>query len=188
MRLLLLLPLLAGAFGPPKGKIWMATLQTTLGDVRCMLWHDRAPETVRNFVELARGKRAWTDPRTGQPTKRPLYDGTVFHRVIPQFMIQGGDPAGDGTGGPGYTFPDEGGATNTFTRAGRLAMANRGPDTNGSQFFVTDAPTPHLDGKHTVFGDCVDLDVVSRIANTPRDEMDRPLTPVVLEKVTIKVK
>ena len=143
--------------------------------------------TVRNFVELAQGKREWTDPATGQPTRRPLYNNTVFHRVIPDFMIQGGDPLGDGTGGPGYEFADEGGERNTFNRSGLLAMANRGPNTNGSQFFITDAPTPHLNGKHTVFGDCGNPEVIHRIAEVERDAQDKPVTPVTLEKVIISV-
>ncbi|MFN7143617.1 MAG: peptidylprolyl isomerase [Myxococcota bacterium] len=187
VSLLLAAPVAARPWGPPPNKAFIATFRTSLGDVRCVLRHEQAPQTVRNFVELAQGKRAWTDPKTGKPTKRPLYAGTIFHRVIPGFMIQGGDPLGDGTGGPGYTFADEGGDRNRFERGGVLAMANRGPDTNGSQFFVTDAPAPHLNGRHTVFGDCGNPEVVSRIANTPRDETDRPTTPVVLERVVISV-
>jgi peptidyl-prolyl cis-trans isomerase A (cyclophilin A) len=187
---LLAIPSVARAakpWGPPKGKAFIATLRTSEGDVRCILRHEHAPETVRNFVELAQGKRAWIDPRTGEPSRKPLYSGTVFHRVIPDFMIQGGDPLGDGTGGPGYTFPDEGGARNTFARSGLLAMANRGPDTNGSQFFLTDAPAPHLDGLHTVFGDCGNPEVIRRIARVEPDAGDRPVTPVVLERVVISV-
>jgi peptidyl-prolyl cis-trans isomerase A (cyclophilin A) len=174
-------------WGPPPNKVFIATFQTSLGDMRCILRHEQAPETVRNFVELAQGKRAWIDPASGKATRRPLYSKTTFHRVIPQFMIQGGDPLGDGTGGPGYTFADEGGEKNTFARSGVLAMANRGPDTNGSQFFITDAPVPHLDGRHTVFGDCGNPEVIARIAESPRGEADRPLAPVVLERVVISV-
>ncbi len=190
MRLLLLAIVtsaLARPWGPPPNRVFIATLQTSQGDIRCMLRHEQAPNTVRNFVELAQGKRGWTDPATGKPTKRPLYNGTVFHRVIPDFMIQGGDPAGDGSGGPGYTFPDEGGEKNRFERSGLLAMANRGPDTNGSQFFITGAPTPHLNGKHTVFGDCGNPEVVARIGALPRDAQDHTTPPVVLERVVISV-
>jgi peptidyl-prolyl cis-trans isomerase A (cyclophilin A) len=195
MRALLLLPLLAllvlpaeaRPWGPPANHVFIATFQTSLGEIRCILRHEQAPETVRNFVELARGQRAWADPTTGKPTHRKLYDGTIFHRVIPGFMIQGGDPLGDGTGGPGYTFADEGGERNRFDKSGILAMANRGPDTNGSQFFITDAPAPHLNGLHTAFGDCGNPEVVSRIANTARDANDRPTAPVTLDHVRITV-
>ena len=190
MRLLLLAfvsAALARPWGPPPNRVFIATFQTSMGDIRCILRHEQAPETVRNFVELAQGKRAWLDPATGKPTKRPLYSGTVFHRVIPDFMIQGGDPLADGTGGPGYTFADEGGAANKFERTGLLAMANRGPDTNGSQFFITVGSAPHLNGKHTVFGDCGNPEVVEDIAGVPRDEQDRPATPVVVKRVAISV-
>jgi peptidyl-prolyl cis-trans isomerase A (cyclophilin A) len=190
MRLLLLALVsaaLARPWGPPPGRVFIATFHTSAGSVRCILRHEQAPNTVRNFVELAQGKRGWTDPATNTPTKRPLYNGTIFHRVIPDFMIQGGDPLADGSGGPGYLFPDEALDKGRFERSGLLAMANRGPDTNGSQFFITDAPVPHLNGKHTVFGDCGNPDVISRIADTPRNEMDVPVTPVVLERVVISV-
>lgn len=190
MRLLLLALVsaaLARPWGPPPGRVYIATFQTTLGDVRCILRHEQAPNTVRNFVELAQGKRGWTDPASGKPTKRALYTGTLFHRVIPDFMIQGGDPAGDGSGGPGYTFADEGLDKSRFERSGLLAMANRGPDTNGSQFFITDAPTPHLNNKHTVFGDCGNPEVIERIADAPKGEPDRPAPPIVLERVVISV-
>ncbi len=190
MRLLLLAfasAALARPWGPPPDKVFIATLQTSLGDIRCILRHEQAPTAVRNFVELAQGKRAWVDPATGKTTRRPLYTNTTFHRVIPEFMIQGGDPLGDGTGGPGYTFADEGGDKNRFDRSGVLAMANRGPDTNGSQFFVTDAPAPHLNGRHTVFGDCGNPEVIHKIATVARDGQDRPTTPVVLERVVISV-
>jgi peptidyl-prolyl cis-trans isomerase A (cyclophilin A) len=185
--LLLFLVACARPWGPPPDRVFIATLQTSLGDVRCILRHELAPNTVRNFVELAQGRRAWTDPTSGKPTTRPLYNGTVFHRVIPDFMIQGGDPLGDGTGGPGYTFADEAAEKSNFERSGLLAMANRGPDTNGSQFFLTDAPAPHLNGKHTVFGDCGNPEVIHRIATTPKGEADRPTTPVVLKRVVIGV-
>jgi len=129
-----------------------ATFQTSMGDIVVKLMPQKAPLTVENFVGLAEGTKEWTDPKTGQKVKRPLYDGTVFHRVISQFMIQGGDPLGNGTGGPGYRFGDEIGPDNRFDRPGLLAMANAGPNTNGSQFFITEVPTPHLDRGHTIFG------------------------------------
>ncbi|MDP2304791.1 MAG: peptidylprolyl isomerase [Pseudomonadota bacterium] len=178
---------LARPWGPPPGRVFIATFQTSMGDVRCILRHEQAPNTVRNFVELAQGKRGWTDPVSGKVTRRALYTGTIFHRVIPDFMIQGGDPLGDGSGGPGYTFADEGLDKSRFERSGLLAMANRGPDTNGSQFFITDAPTPHLNGMHTVFGDCGNPEVIKRIANAPHGEQDRPAPPIVLERVVISV-
>ena len=128
-----------------------ATLRTSLGGIEVRLFPNHAPKTVRNFVELAEGGREWTDPRTGKPTTRPLYAGTIFHRVIPNFMIQGGDPLGTGRGGPGYRFADECHPELAFTRPYLLAMANAGPNTNGSQFFVTVAPTKWLTGKHTIF-------------------------------------
>ncbi len=129
-----------------------ATLKTSAGDIVVKLLPEKAPQTVENFVALAEGTREWTDPRSGKPVKAPLYDGTVFHRVIPQFMIQGGDPLGTGTGGPGYRFADEIGPDNRFDGPGKLAMANAGPNTNGSQFFITEVATPHLDRGHTIFG------------------------------------
>jgi peptidyl-prolyl cis-trans isomerase A (cyclophilin A) len=148
---------------------------------------DHAPKTVANFTELATGQRQWTDPRTGQRSTDRLYDGTVFHRVIPDFMIQGGDPLGRGTGGPGYTFEDEvpaGGPA--FDRPGLLAMANSGPSTNGSQFFVTVVPTAWLTGKHTIFGEVTEgMDVVNAISTTPTDAGDRPLEPVQLLRVDV---
>jgi peptidyl-prolyl cis-trans isomerase A (cyclophilin A) len=142
-----------------------ATFKTSMGDIVVKLLPEKAPKTVENFVGLAEGTREWTDPRSGQKQKTPLYDGTVFHRVIPQFMIQGGDPLGTGTGGPGYKFADEIGPDNKFSKAGLLAMANAGPNTNGSQFFITEVPTPHLDRGHTIFGEVVKGgDLVARIA------------------------
>jgi peptidyl-prolyl cis-trans isomerase A (cyclophilin A) len=148
---------------------------------------DNAPETVANFIALATGAKEWRDPRDGENKNEPLYSGTVFHRVIPDFMIQGGDPEGTGRGGPGYKFADEcppGGPS--FDKVGVLAMANAGPNTNGSQFFVTVAPTQWLTGKHTIFGEVTDgMDVVSAIATTPTDGHDRPLEEVVLERVEI---
>jgi peptidyl-prolyl cis-trans isomerase A (cyclophilin A) len=132
-----------------------ATFQTSAGDIVVKLLPEKAPKTVENFLGLAEGTREWTDPRTRQAVKKPLYDGTVFHRVIPDFMIQGGDPLGTGTGGPGYKFADEIGPDNKFDRPGLLAMANAGPNTNGSQFFITEVPTPHLNRGHTIFGEVV---------------------------------
>jgi peptidyl-prolyl cis-trans isomerase A (cyclophilin A) len=142
-----------------------ATFKTSLGEIVVKLLPDKAPKTVENFVGLAEGTKEWTDPRSGQKVKKPLYDGTVFHRVIPDFMIQGGDPLGTGTGGPGYRFADEIGPDNRFSRPGLLAMANAGPNTNGSQFFITEVPTPHLDHGHTIFGEVVKGgDLVPKIA------------------------
>jgi peptidyl-prolyl cis-trans isomerase A (cyclophilin A) len=163
-----------------------AVIDTSLGTIRCALWPEKAPLTVTNFVQLAEGTREWTDPRTGEKKKVPLYDGTIFHRVIPKFMIQGGDPMGDGRGGPGYTFADETENGLSFDRPGLLAMANSGPDTNGSQFFITDRDTPtHLNGKHTIFGACQDAAVVETIATTPAARGNRPVTDVVMRKVSI---
>ena len=166
-----------------------ATLKTNHGDVRVRLFPDHAPKTVRNFIELAEGTREWVDPRTGQKTTTPLYNGTIFHRVISGFMIQGGDPVGTGTGGPGYRFGDEFHPELRFDRPYLLAMANAGPSTNGSQFFITVAPTPWLDRKHTIFGEVADADsraVVDRIAAVPTKAHDRPVDDVVLESVAIE--
>ncbi len=132
-----------------------ATFKTSMGDIVVKLLPEKAPKTVENFLGLAEGTREWKDPKSGQTVKKPLYDGTVFHRVIPQFMIQGGDPLGTGTGGPGYKFADEIGPDNKFSKPGLLAMANAGPNTNGSQFFITEVPTPWLDRGHTIFGEVV---------------------------------
>jgi len=163
-----------------------ATLRTSQGTVQVRLFPDHAPKTVRNFVELAEGSREWTDPRTRQATTGKLYDGTVFHRVIPRFMIQGGDPLGTGTGGPGYKFADEIHPDLRFDRPYLLAMANAGPGTNGSQFFITTVPTPHLNGKHTIFGEVIDgADVVERISQV-QTRNDRPVQDVVLESVSIE--
>jgi peptidyl-prolyl cis-trans isomerase A (cyclophilin A) len=164
-----------------------ATLQTSHGTIKARLFPDHAPKTVRNFVELAEGSREWTDPRTGRPAGRRLYDGTIFHRVIANFMIQGGDPLGDGTGGPGYTFPDEFHPDLSFSRPYLLAMANAGPSTNGSQFFITTVPTPWLTGKHTIFGEVIEgRDVVDQISHTKTGRGDSPLSQVVLESVRIE--
>ena len=166
-----------------------ATLQTNAGPIRIQLFPDYAPKTVRNFVELARGEREWVDPRTGRKTTARLYDGTVFHRVIPGFMIQGGDPLGTGTGGPGYRFADEFHPELAFDRPYLLAMANAGPSTNGSQFFITVAPTPHLNRRHTIFGEVASApgrETVDRISSVPTGAMDRPVDDVVIESVRIE--
>ena len=169
-----------------KGPVY-AILSTSMGDIVVQLHEDRAPKTVANFIGLATGTKEWTDPKTGEKTNRPLYNGTIFHRVIPNFMIQGGDPLGKGTGGPGYRFEDEFNPELKHSKGGIMSMANAGPNTNGSQFFITVAATPWLDGKHSVFGEVVKgQDVVNAIANTPRDFADRPAKEVVLKEVTIK--
>lgn len=163
-----------------------ATFETSMGDIHCTLFPDKAPMTVANFEGLATGKKQWTNPKTGQKeTGKPLYDGTIFHRVIPDFMIQGGDPLGTGTGDPGYKFKDEFTDDLKFDVPGRLAMANSGPNTNGSQFFITEVPTPHLNHHHTIFGQCEDLDLIKRIARVPVGRNDKPVTPVVIKHVVI---
>ncbi len=177
----------ADDFGLAPGQALHARFVTTAGSFSCRLAHEDAPVAVRAFVDLARGARAWRDPRTGQPTNRPLYDGTIFHRVIPGFMIQGGDPTGTGTGGPGFTLADENVSLSRFNGAGVLALATRGPNSGGSQFFITDGAAHHLDGRYTVLGACSDLHVVTRIAEAPRGERDRPVRPVVLNRVEITV-
>jgi len=165
-----------------------AIFDTSEGSIVCRLFEKEAPKTVANFVELAEGKREWTHPVSRKKSKDRLYDGTIFHRVIPEFMIQGGDPAGTGTGGPGYQFEDETkGSPHKFDKPGKLAMANAGPNTNGSQFFITDVPTTWLTGKHTIFGEVVEgQDVVNKITALPRGRNDRPNKDVVLKKVTIE--
>src|SRR6201995_2327067 len=166
-----------------------ATLQTSKGDIRIHLFPNYAPKTVANFVGLSDGSQAWTDPQTRQKVEgRPLYVGTIFHRVIDGFMIQGGDPLGSGRGGPGYEFKDEFHPELSFDRPYLLAMANAGPGTNGSQFFITVGQTPHLNRRHTIFGEVVDADsqkVVDAIATTDTDHGDRPTEPVVIESITI---
>jgi peptidyl-prolyl cis-trans isomerase A (cyclophilin A) len=163
-----------------------ATLHTNHGRIVAELFPGHAPKTVRNFVELAEGAREWTDPRTGQRTSRRLYDGTVFHRVIPNFMIQGGDPLGTGTGGPGYRFADEFHPDLSFADPYLLAMANAGPGTNGSQFFITTVPTPWLNRKHTIFGRVTEgSEVVDAISQVQTGRGDRPRADVVLESVEI---
>lgn len=167
-------------------------MHTNHGDIRLTLFPDLAPNTVKNFVDLARGQREWTDPETGQKTTRPLYDGTIFHRIIKDFMIQGGDPLGRGTGGPGYKFNDEISPEVNFNEPYVLAMANAGiqmgKGTNGSQFFITAVPTPWLFGKHTIFGVVADDDskkVVDEIINVPTGANDKPVEDVVLESLEI---
>ncbi len=166
----------------------VATFKTTLGTITVQLFKDKAPKTVENFVGLATGSKEWTDPKSGEKkTGVSLYNGTVFHRVIPNFMIQGGDPLGKGIGGPGYKFADETKPTDNFDKPGILAMANSGPNTNGSQFFITVKATPWLNGNHTIFGEVTSgMDVVDAIANAERDGMDRPRKEIKLESITIE--
>lgn len=165
-----------------------ATFVTTQGTFKVKLFPEHAPITVANFTDLATGKREWKDPRDNQRKSDPLYNGTIFHRVIAGFMIQGGDPAGTGMGGPGYRFEDEcppGGPK--FDRAGILAMANAGPGTNGSQFFVTLGPTPHLNNKHTIFGEVTEgMDVVEAIGTVATGRQDRPEEDVIIERIEIE--
>jgi len=166
-----------------------AIFDTTAGKLTCKLFEKETPITVANFIGLATGTKDWKNPVSGATKHNtPLYDGTIFHRVIPNFMIQGGDPAGNGSGDPGYKFKDEIVSTLTFDRPGRLAMANSGPNTNGSQFFITDVATPHLNGKHTIFGQCDEASIeivkqIARMARDPRD--DKPFRPVKINHITI---
>jgi peptidyl-prolyl cis-trans isomerase A (cyclophilin A) len=163
-------------------------MDTSMGRITCQFFQKEAPKTVANFIALAEGTKDWTDPQTHQKIhNKSLYNGTIFHRVIPDFMIQGGDPIGTGTGDPGYTFEDEFNPDLNFDVPGRLAMANSGPNTNGSQFFITEMPTEHLNQKHTIFGQCDEpsINVVKAIARVQRDDNDKPVTPVILQKVTI---
>ncbi len=172
-----------------EGKDLYATLETSEGTIVVKLFSKDAPKAVANFVGLASGQKEWKDPANLQMTTRPLYDGTVFHRVIPNFMIQGGDPLGKGIGGPGYAFEDEFQSGRTFDKPGILAMANRGPGTNGSQFFITVAATPWLNNHHTIFGETVKgYDVVEKISKVPTVGANAPVTPVVIKKVTISDK
>ncbi|MFJ3335451.1 peptidylprolyl isomerase [Streptomyces sp. NPDC086766] len=169
-----------------------ATLKTNHGDIDVRLLPNHAPKTVRNFVELATGEREWTHPATGEKTTAKLYDGTVFHRVISGFMIQGGDPLGNGTGGPGYQFADEFHPDLSFDRPYLLAMANAGPGTNGSQFFITVSPTAWLNRKHTIFGEVTDtasqkvVDAIAAARTNPRT--DRPVDDVVIETVVVETR
>jgi peptidyl-prolyl cis-trans isomerase A (cyclophilin A) len=162
-----------------------AVFETSMGNITCTLFQDKAPVTVANFIGLATGTKDWTNPASHvKKHNTPLFDGTIFHRVIPNFMIQGGDPAGTGSGDIGYTFKDEFDPSLKFDRAGRLAMANSGPNTNGSQFFITEVPTPHLNNRHTIFGQCEPVSLVSKIARVPTAG-DKPLKPIRITHVQI---
>jgi peptidyl-prolyl cis-trans isomerase A (cyclophilin A) len=165
-----------------------AVFNTSEGTIVCRLFEKDAPKTVQNFTELAEGKREWRHPKTGKKTSDRLYDGTIFHRVIPNFMVQGGDPMGTGMGGPGYQFEDETRSSpQRFDKAGKLAMANAGPNTNGSQFFITVAPTEWLTGRHTIFGEVVEgQDVADKIANVPRGRQDRPNKDVIVQSIVVE--
>ena len=165
-----------------------ATIETNQGTIVCKLFDKDAPKTVANFTELAEGKREWKDSVSGKKGPGPLYNGTIFHRVIPDFMIQGGDPSGTGMGGPGYKFEDETkGSPHKFDKPGKLAMANAGPGTNGSQFFITVGATPWLTGNHTIFGEVVEgYDVVEKISKVARNRQDKPNSDVTVNSVTIE--
>jgi peptidyl-prolyl cis-trans isomerase A (cyclophilin A) len=168
------------------GKPLYAVLHTSMGDVTVKLFSADAPVTVANFVGLATGEKEWVDPKSGEKSKKPLYSGTIFHRVIPHFMVQGGDPTGTGRGAPGYRFEDEFKSGRKFDKTGILAMANAGPGTNGSQFFITVAATPWLNNHHTIFGEVISgYDVVEKIVNVPRNPEDKPLQDVVLKSVDV---
>jgi len=173
----------------PAGKV-LAHFTTTEGAFTVELFEKDAPKTVANFVGLADGTKEWTDPKSGAKMKKPFYDGLIFHRVIPNFMIQGGDPLGTGTGDPGYKFADEFGSGRKLDKAGILAMANAGPNTNGSQFFITLAPTEWLNGKHTVFGEVVQgMNVINKIGATKTTKPgDKPVTPIVIQSLKIERK
>jgi peptidyl-prolyl cis-trans isomerase A (cyclophilin A) len=176
----------AAAMTQPNGPT--VVMDTSMGRITCQFFQKQAPKTVANFIALAQGTKDWTDPNNQKKMhNKPLYDGTIFHRVIPDFMIQGGDPTGTGSGDPGYQFEDEFDPNLNFDVPGRLAMANSGPNTNGSQFFITEVPTEHLNQKHTIFGQCdeASLNLVKSIARVERDSNDKPVTPVLLKKVTI---
>ena len=164
-----------------------AQFNTSEGHFTVRLYDQEAPKTVENFVALAEGTKEWMDPRTNQKVRKPYYDNVIFHRVIKGFMIQGGDPLGQGIGGPGYTFADEFHPNARHNKAGILSMANRGPNTNGGQFFITLGPTPHLDDRHSVFGEVVEgMDVVETIGKTATNERDRPLTDIAIQTITIE--
>lgn len=164
-----------------------AILETSLGKIKVRLFDDKAPKTVANFVGLAEGTIEWTHPQTKEKKTAPYYNGTIFHRIIPNFMVQGGDITGTGTGGPGYRFEDEIHPELKHTKPGMLSMANAGPNTNGSQFFITTVPTPWLDGRHAVFGEVVEgYDVVESMSKVSRGSNDKPREDIVLQKVTIE--
>jgi peptidyl-prolyl cis-trans isomerase A (cyclophilin A) len=167
-----------------------AHFTTSDGSFTARLFEGETPKTVANFTGLADGSKEWTDPRSGRKVKQPYFDGTIFHRIIDGFMIQGGDPLGQGTGGPGFTFGDEFHAKLRHDKAGILSMANRGPNTNGGQFFITLAPTPWLDNKHSIFGEVVEgMDVITKIGSTPTSKPgDRPLKPITIQSITIERK
>ena len=184
---------MAGAFATPalaqtkRNPGLYAVFQTNQGAIVCELYEKDAPITVKNFVDLAEGTKEWKDPKTGAMKKARYFDGLIFHRVIPDFMIQGGDPTGTGTGGPGYRFQDEFKPNLKFDKPGRLAMANSGPGTNGSQFFIAEVPTPHLNNLHTIFGQVIEgMDVVKKIARVRAGQGNKPVQPVIMEKVTIE--
>jgi peptidyl-prolyl cis-trans isomerase A (cyclophilin A) len=173
----------------PKGKQMIAVMETSMGTFKVKLFNEESPKTVENFVGLAEGTTEWTDPKSGKKEKKPMYNGTIFHRVIPNFMLQGGDPAGNGTGGPGFKIKDEFNAKLKHSKPGILSMANAGPDTGGSQFFVTVAATPWLDGKHAIFGEVVEgYDIVEKISKTKTGPGDKPVENVVLKSVKIERK
>ncbi len=197
MKMTLLIALAMGACkkenaepAAPLGAAQFATLKTNMGSVTVKLYPQDAPKTVKNFVGLATGEKEWRNPATGETKKGvSLYAGTIFHRVIPGFMIQGGDPLGTGTGDPGYRFEDEVQSGRTFDRVGLLAMANAGPGTNGSQFFITTSTPTYLNGKHTIFGEVIKgYEVVEAISKVPRGQADRPVQPVVIENITVSDK
>jgi peptidyl-prolyl cis-trans isomerase A (cyclophilin A) len=172
-----------------EGKDLYATFKTSQGDIVVRLFSKDAPKTVENFVALAAGEKEWRHPQTGEKSTKPLYSGTIFHRVIPDFMIQGGDPLGTGTGDGGYSFADEFQSGRTFSKPGLLAMANAGPNTNGTQFFITTSTPNYLNHKHTIFGEVVKgYDVAVKISKVPRDEADRPKTPVSITQIELSEK
>jgi len=171
---------------PGEGDTLVATITTNQGEFTCELFEEQAPLTVSNFAGLAMGLKTYVDVETNQPARGHFYDGLIFHRVIPEFMIQGGDPLGRGNGGPGYRFDDEFHPSLRHDRGGLLSMANAGPGTNGSQFFVTEVPTPHLDNRHSIFGACEPVDLVESIARVPTGPGNRPLEDVVMESVRVE--
>jgi peptidyl-prolyl cis-trans isomerase A (cyclophilin A) len=180
-------PAAPAAAAPARDPGLYATITTSMGPVVVKLHEKEAPITVKNFIDLTRGRKSWKDQKTGQMVRRPLYPGTTFHRVIPGFMIQGGDPTGTGAGDPGFVIPDEFSPTLKFDGPGKLAMANAGPRTGNCQFFITEGPTTHLNGLHTLFGQVVEgQDVVGKIARVPRDASDKPRTPVKIVSITFK--